>query len=188
MEWAERMTGLALKAHAGRADDRARSGRPRARQGRAAAHHARRAATCRGPPTAGEVLNLCANNYLGLADHPAIVAAAQGGAGRAGASGWPRCASSAAPRTLHKELEAALGRFLGTERHHPLLLLLRRQRRALRDAARTREDAIISDELNHACIIDGIRLCKARRLRYRNRDMADLEAQLKDASGRAAFG
>ena len=126
----------------------------------------------------GEVLNLCANNYLGLADHPEVVAAAHEALDRWGYG-------MASVRFICGTQEIAQGarasdsaEFLGTEDTILYSLVLRRQRRPVRDAARA-EDAVISDELNHASIIDGIRLCKAQRLRYKNNDMADLEAKLR---------
>jgi glycine C-acetyltransferase len=133
------------------------------------------------------VLNLCANNYLGLANHPDIVAAAA----REALDNWGYGLASVrficGTQSIHKQLEERLSELPRHGRHHPLRLVLRCQRRPLRNAARC-EDAIISDELNHASIIDGIRLCKATKYRYRNGDMEDLEAKLKEASGTRGIG
>ena len=125
-----------------------------------------------------EVLNLCANNYLGLADHPAIVAAAKEALDRWG-YGMASVRFICGTQEIHKELEAALTEFLGTEDTilHPSCF---DANGGIFEALLGEEDAVISDALNHASIIDGIRLCKARRLRYANRDMDDLERQLKD--------
>ena len=128
-----------------------------------------------------EVLNLCANNYLGLADHPDIVAAAKQALDRWG-YGMASVRFICGTQEIHKELEAALTDFLGTEDTilHPSCF---DANGGIFEALLGEEDAVISDALNHASIIDGIRLCKARRLRYANRDMADLERQLKDSAG-----
>ncbi len=129
----------------------------------------------------GEVLNMCANNYLGLSDHPAIVAAAH----RA-LDDWGYGLSSVrficGTQAVHKELEAKISEFLGME-DTILYAACFDANGGLFEPLFNEEDAIISDELNHASIIDGIRLCKAQRFRYKNSDMADLEAQLKAASG-----
>ena len=123
------------------------------------------------------VLNMCANNYLGLSDHPVLVAAAQ-----KGLTDWGFGLSSVrficGTQQIHKDLEAALSRFLGTE-DTILYSSCFDANGGLFETLLGAEDAIISDELNHASIIDGVRLCKAQRFRYRNNDMADLEAQLK---------
>src|SRR2546429_6930473 len=126
-----------------------------------------------------DVLNLCANNYLGLADHPAVVAAAKEALDRWGygiASVRFICGTQDVP----KELEAALTHFLGTEETilYPSCF---DANGGLFETLLTDKDAVISDELNHASIIDGIRLCKAQRFRYRHSDMTDLEAQLRAA-------
>jgi glycine C-acetyltransferase len=128
-----------------------------------------------------EVLNLCANNYLGLADHPDIVAAAKEALDRWG-YGMASVRFICGTQAIHKELEAALTDFLGTEDTilHPSCF---DANGGIFEALLGEEDAVISDALNHASIIDGIRLCKARRLRYTNRDMQDLERQLKDSAG-----
>jgi glycine C-acetyltransferase len=128
-----------------------------------------------------EVLNLCANNYLGLADHPDIVAAAKAALDRWG-YGMASVRFICGTQEIHKELEAALTDFLGTEDTilHPSCF---DANGGIFEALLDDQDAVISDALNHASIIDGIRLCKARRLRYANRDMEDLERQLKDSAG-----
>ena len=131
----------------------------------------------------GEVLNLCANNYLGLAQHPAVNAAAKQGLEDWG-YGMASVRFICGTQTLHKELEDALSAFLGTE-DTILYPSCFDANGGLFETLLGAEDAVISDELNHASIIDGVRLCKAKRYRYRNNDMADLEAQLKaaDAAG-----
>ncbi|MDX6203040.1 MAG: glycine C-acetyltransferase [Frankiales bacterium] len=127
------------------------------------------------------VLNLCANNYLGLADHPHVVAAAREALDRWG-YGMASVRFICGTQEPHKLLEARLSEFLGTE-DTILYGSCFDANGGLFETLLGAEDAVISDELNHASIIDGIRLCKATRYRYRNRDMADLEAQLKAASG-----
>jgi glycine C-acetyltransferase len=128
-----------------------------------------------------DVLNLCANNYLGLADHPAIVAAAKEALDRWG-YGMASVRFICGTQEVHKELEAALTDFLGTE-DTILYGSCFDANGGIFEALLDEHDAVISDALNHASIIDGIRLCKARRLRYANRDMEDLERQLKDSAG-----
>ncbi|HET6211437.1 MAG TPA: glycine C-acetyltransferase [Micromonosporaceae bacterium] len=128
----------------------------------------------------GEVLNMCANNYLGLADHPAVVAAAKAALDRWG-YGMASVRFICGTQTPHKQLEAALSGYLGTA-DTILYSSCFDANGGLFETLLDAQDAVISDELNHASIIDGIRLSKARRLRYRNRDMADLEAQLKSAA------
>ena len=128
-----------------------------------------------------EVLNLCANNYLGLADHPRVVAAARDALDRWG-FGLASVRFICGTQQLHKELETALSQFLGTQ-DTILYSSCFDANGGLFEPLLGPEDAIISDELNHASIIDGVRLCKAARFRYKNNDMADLEAQLKAASG-----
>jgi glycine C-acetyltransferase len=126
-----------------------------------------------------EVLNLCANNYLGLADHPALVAAAKDALGRWG-FGLASVRFICGTQEIHKQLEAGISGFLGTE-DTILYSSCFDANGGLFETVLGADDAVISDELNHASIIDGIRLCKARRLRYRNRDMDDLEQQLRAA-------
>jgi glycine C-acetyltransferase len=128
-----------------------------------------------------EVLNLCANNYLGLADDPAIVAAAKEALDRWG-YGLASVRFICGTQAIHKELEAALTDFLGTE-DTILYSSCFDANGGIFEALLDEHDAVISDALNHASIIDGIRLCKAKRLRYANRDMADLERQLQDSAG-----
>ena len=127
-----------------------------------------------------DVLNLCANNYLGLADHPAIVAAAKEALDRWG-YGMASVRFICGTQEIHKELEAALTEFLGTE-DTILYSSCFDANGGIFEALLDEHDAVISDALNHASIIDGIRLCKARRLRYANRDMEDLEKQLQDGA------
>ena len=129
------------------------------------------------------VLNMCANNYLGLADHPALIAAAKEALDTHG-FGMASVRFICGTQDIHKELEAALTKFLGTEDTILYPSCFRRQRRLVRNVA-DREDAVISDELNHASIIDGVRLCKAQRYRYKHNDMADLEAQVARGERRA---
>jgi glycine C-acetyltransferase len=127
------------------------------------------------------VLNFCANNYLGLAQHPAVAAAAKEAIDRWGYG----CASVrfiCGTQGVHKELEQKLSEFLGTD-DTILYGSCFDANGGLFETLLGTEDAIISDELNHASIIDGVRLCKAQRFRYTNNDMADLEAKLKEASG-----
>jgi glycine C-acetyltransferase len=124
-----------------------------------------------------EVLNLCANNYLGLADDPRVVAAAKEALDRWG-YGLASVRFICGTQDVHKQLEQRISGFLGTE-DTILYSSCFDANGGLFETLLGEEDAVISDELNHASIIDGIRLSKARRQRYRNRDMADLEAQLK---------
>jgi glycine C-acetyltransferase len=125
------------------------------------------------------VLNMCANNYLGLADHPALVAAAKEALDTHG-FGMASVRFICGTQDIHKELEAALTKFLGTE-DTILYPSCFDANGGLFETLLTEKDAVISDELNHASIIDGIRLCKAQRFRYKHNDMADLEAQLRAA-------
>ncbi len=127
-----------------------------------------------------EVLNLCANNYLGLADHPSVVAAAHDALDRWG-YGLASVRFICGTQEVHKELEAALSDFLGTE-DTILYSSCFDANGGIFEALFDEHDAIISDALNHASIIDGIRLCKARRYRYANRDMDDLEKQLQESA------
>ena len=128
-----------------------------------------------------EVLNMCANNYLGLSDHPKIVAAAHKTLDEWG-FGLSSVRFICGTQAIHKELEAKISAFLGTE-DTILYAACFDANGGLFEPLFEAEDAIISDELNHASIIDGIRLSKATRFRYKNSDMNDLEAKLKEASG-----
>jgi glycine C-acetyltransferase len=125
------------------------------------------------------VINMCANNYLGLADHPEVVAAARNSLETWG-FGLASVRFICGTQQLHKELESRISRFVGKE-DTILYNSCWDANGGLFETILGPEDAIISDELNHASIIDGIRLCKARRLRYRNNDMADLKARLEEA-------
>lgn len=127
-----------------------------------------------------DVLNLCANNYLGLADHPAVVRAAKGALDRWG-YGMASVRFICGTQEVHKELEDALTKFLGTE-DTILYSSCFDANGGIFEALLDERDAVISDALNHASIIDGIRLCKAKRFRYGNRDMDDLERQLKESA------
>jgi glycine C-acetyltransferase len=126
-----------------------------------------------------EVLNLCANNYLGLANHPEVIAAAHEALDRWG-YGMASVRFICGTQELHKELERAVSHFLGTE-ETILYSSCFDANGGLFETLLGAEDAVISDALNHASIIDGIRLCKAARYRYANRDMAELEAKLQEA-------
>jgi glycine C-acetyltransferase len=128
-----------------------------------------------------DVLNMCANNYLGLADHPELIKAAKEALDSHGL-GMASVRFICGTQDLHKDLEAALTKFLGTEETilYPSAF---DANGGLFETILTDKDAVISDELNHASIIDGIRLCKAQRFRYKHNDMADLETKLKEASG-----
>ena len=126
-----------------------------------------------------EVLNLCANNYLGLANHPAVVEAAQSALARWG-YGLASVRFICGTQSIHKELELRLSEFLGTE-DTILYGSCFDANGGLFETLLDSEDAVISDELNHASIIDGIRLSKATKFRYRNGDMNDLEAKLQQA-------
>lgn len=129
------------------------------------------------------VINLCANNYLGLADHPKVVEAAKSALDRWG-FGMASVRFICGTQTLHKQLEEKISAFLGTE-DTILYPSCFDANGGLFEVLLGPEDAVISDSLNHASIIDGVRLCKAKRFRYANNDMADLEAQLQaaDAAG-----
>ncbi len=127
------------------------------------------------------VVNLCANNYLGLADDPRLIAAAKRGLDRWG-FGMASVRFICGTQTLHTELERAIAQFLRTEATI-LYSSCFDANGGLFEVICDERDVIISDELNHASIIDGVRLSKAARLRYRNRDLADLERQLRDARG-----
>ena len=130
------------------------------------------------------VINLCANNYLGLANHPELVAAAQAALAQRG-FGLSSVRFICGTQDIHKELEAQLSRFLGME-DTQLYGSCFDANGGVFEALLGEEDAIISDALNHASIIDGIRLCKAKRFRYANSDMADLEAKLLEAEAAGA--
>ena len=129
--------------------------------------------------TSGQVLNLCANNYLGLANHPAILAAARHALDRWG-FGMASVRFICGTQSLHRTLEQRLSEFLSTD-DTILYSSCFDANGGLFETLLDADDAILSDELNHASIIDGIRLSKAARFRYRNGDMADLEAQLQQA-------
>ena len=131
-----------------------------------------------------KVINLCANNYLGLANHPDLVEAARSGLTRRG-FGLSSVRFICGTQDIHKELEAGLSEFLGME-DTQLYGSCFDANGGVFEALLGEEDAIISDALNHASIIDGIRLCKAQRYRYANSDMADLEAKLKEADAAGA--
>ncbi|CAN5643498.1 glycine C-acetyltransferase [soil metagenome] len=126
------------------------------------------------------VLNLCANNYLGLADHPVLVEAAHSALDEYG-YGMASVRFICGTQTVHKELEAALSGFLGTE-DTILYSSCFDANGGLFETILDENDCVISDGLNHASIIDGIRLCKAQRMRYDNNDMAQLEQCLRDAA------
>jgi len=126
------------------------------------------------------VLNLCANNYLGLADHPEVIAAAHEALERWG-YGMASVRFICGTQQIHKQLEVKISEFLGME-ESILYASCFDANGGLFEALLGPDDAILSDELNHASIIDGVRLCKAQRFRYRNNDMADLEAKLKQAA------
>ncbi|MFS8202178.1 glycine C-acetyltransferase [Streptomyces sp. CWNU-52B] len=128
----------------------------------------------------GEVLNFCANNYLGLADHPEVVAAAHEALDRWG-YGMASVRFICGTQEVHKELESRLSAFLGQE-DTVLYSSCFDANGGVFETLLGPEDAVISDALNHASIIDGIRLSKARRYRYANRDLADLEQRLKDTA------
>ena len=131
-----------------------------------------------------EVVNMCANNYLGLANNPQLIEAA-----KASYDQWGFGLSSVrficGTQSIHKQLEAKVSEFLGTE-ETILYAACFDANAGLFETILTKEDAVISDELNHASIIDGVRLCKAARYRYKNNDMADLEAKLKEAKAAGA--
>lgn len=132
----------------------------------------------------GHVLNFCANNYLGLADHPELIKAGQSALEKYG-FGLASVRFICGTQTIHKELEKKISKFLGKD-DTILYSSCFDANGGLFETLLGPEDAIISDELNHASIIDGIRLCKAKRFRYKNNDMKDLEQQLKDADAAGA--
>ena len=131
-----------------------------------------------------EVINFCANNYLGLANHPALIEAAKAGGDRYG-FGMASVRFICGTQNVHKALEARISDFLGTE-DTILYSSCFDANGGLFEAILGPEDAVISDALNHASIIDGVRLCKAKRYRYKNNDMQDLEKQLRDADTHGA--
>jgi len=131
--------------------------------------------------TGQEVINFCANNYLGLSSHPKVIEAAKQAIDTHG-YGMSSVRFICGTQDVHKELEAKISQFLGTE-DTILYAAAFDANGGVFEPLFGAEDAIISDELNHASIIDGVRLCKAQRFRYKNADMADLEAQLQAASG-----
>src|SRR6516164_2844881 len=127
-----------------------------------------------------EVINFCANNYLGLANHPAVVEAALDGLRRYG-YGMASVRFICGTQDLHVQLESTLARFFGKD-DAILYTSCFDANTGLFETLLAQEDTILSDELNHASIIDGIRLCKAQRFRYRHSDMADLERGLIEAA------
>ncbi len=131
-----------------------------------------------------KVINLCANNYLGLADHPRLIAAAKGAMDDYG-YGMASVRFICGTQDLHRELEQALARFLGKD-DAILFAACFDANGGLFEPLLGPQEAIISDSLNHASIIDGVRLCKARRYRFANSDMTDLEAKLKEAQAAGA--
>src|SRR3954466_1085790 len=132
----------------------------------------------------GHVLNFCANNYLGLANHPAITQAAQDGIEQHG-YGMASVRFICGTQDVHRDLERRIADFLGTE-DAILYGSCFDANGGLFETLLGEEDAVISDDLNHASIIDGVRLSKAKRYRYANNDMAGLEAQLKQAAADGA--
>jgi len=127
-----------------------------------------------------EVINFCANNYLGLSSHPLVLQAAKQALDKRG-YGMSSVRFICGTQDIHKELEQKIAQFLGTE-DTILYAAAFDANGGVFEPLFTAEDAIISDTLNHASIIDGVRLCKAQRYRYKHNDMADLEEQLKVAS------
>lgn len=131
-----------------------------------------------------EVLNMCANNYLGLADHPEVVEAAHAALARWG-FGTASVRFICGSQSVHRQLEETITAFLGTE-DTLLYPSCFDANGGLFETLLTAEDAVISDSLNHASIIDGVRLCKAQRYRYDNNDLSDLEARLQEAEAAGA--
>src|SRR6185437_15796541 len=127
-----------------------------------------------------EVINFCANNYLGLANHPAIVEAAHEGLRRFG-YGMASVRFICGTQELHKQLEGAIAKFLGKD-DTILYSSCWDANGGLFETILGDEDAVLSDELNHASIIDGVRLCKARRVRYKHSDMSELENGLRESA------
>jgi glycine C-acetyltransferase len=134
-----------------------------------------------GVPQRADVLNMCANNYLGLANHPAVIAAAHAALDRWG-NGLASVRFICGTQEEHKQLERKIAEFLGCD-DAILYSSCFDANGGLFETLLGAEDAVISDDLKHASIIDGVRLCKAQRFRYRNNDMADLEAKLVEAKG-----
>ena len=134
--------------------------------------------------TGQEVINFCANNYLGLSSHPEVIKAAKDTMDTHG-FGMSSVRFICGTQDIHKELEQKIADFYGTE-DTILYAACFDANGGIFEPLLTKEDAIISDSLNHASIIDGVRLCKAARYRYQNGDMADLEKQLKDANEKGA--
>ena len=134
--------------------------------------------------TGQPVLNFCANNYLGLAAHPEVIAAAHAALDRWG-YGLSSVRFICGTQEIHLQLEALISAFLGTD-DTLLYSSCFDANTGLFETLLSTEDPVISDELNHASIIDGIRLCKARRYRYRNHDLADLESRLQEAAAAGA--
>jgi len=132
-----------------------------------------------------KVLNFCSNNYLGLSSHPKVVQAAKDALDSHG-FGMSSVRFICGTQDIHKELEQKIAKFLGTE-DTILYAAAFDANGGVFEPLLTKDDAIISDSLNHASIIDGVRLCKAQRYRYENNNMADLEAKLQEASGAARF-
>lgn len=132
-----------------------------------------------------KVLNFCSNNYLGLSSHPQVIQAAKDALDSHG-YGMSSVRFICGTQDIHKELEARIAEFLGTE-DTILYAAAFDANGGVFEPLLSAEDAIISDSLNHASIIDGVRLCKAQRFRYENNDMADLEEKLKEASASARF-
>ncbi|MDT8384956.1 MAG: glycine C-acetyltransferase [Gammaproteobacteria bacterium] len=131
-----------------------------------------------------EVINMCANNYLGLANHPEVIQAAKDSYGRWG-FGLASVRFICGTQSIHKTLEQKVSRFLGME-DTILYAACFDANTGLFETILHQQDAVISDELNHASIIDGVRLCKAARFRYRHNDMQDLEERLKEAKAAGA--
>lgn len=131
-----------------------------------------------------EVINMCANNYLGLANNPQVIEAAKQGLDRWG-FGLASVRFICGTQTIHKTLEEKVSQFLGME-DTILYAACFDANGGLFESILSNEDAVISDELNHASIIDGVRLCKAARYRYKNNDMEDLRAKLVEAKENGA--
>ena len=143
----------------------------------------RAGASCRVAGGAREMVNLCANNYLGLADHPEVIAAARAALDEFG-FGMASVRFICGAQTLHRELERAIARHLGKD-DAILFAACFDANGGVFEPLLDEQDAIISDSLNHASIIDGVRLCKAQRYRFANSDMDELEDRLKEAEPQA---